>query len=122
MKTRTESIIVEKYKLIVEAEKILEEKAKIQKMVLQMNSDFYQLKSDKFKSRAHKKLIQNTQIRIADRLNRLNRQKGLASPKRNFSANEKENLDYSVLELSESVLPVNNSDSPVPDESVLENL
>ena len=119
--SRYENLITEKCKLATESEKIREEQSKIKKMVFQLNSDFLQLKSDKLRNRAHKKLIEKMKIKTAENLNRLGKERSLINSKKLINSNYKINLDYSILGLSESVMPINNSESPVPDEYFFES-
>jgi hypothetical protein len=121
LEKRSEKLAIEKYKIAIEAENIKEERNKLQKMILKLNSDFYQLKHEKFRNRAHKKLIQNTKLRISQNLNRLNKQKNLCDLGPISNSSEKENMDYSILGLSESVMPVRCLESPVPEEQMLED-
>ena len=118
---RSQNLITEKYKLDKESEKIREEQSKIEKKIFQLNSDFLQLKCDKLRNRAHKKLIEQMKRKIAENLNRLGKEKSLINSKKLINSNYIANLDYSILGLSESVMPINNSESPIPDECFFES-
>ena len=83
-------------------------------MIHILNSNFHELKNDKLRKRTHNKLIGKIKLRIFNNLNRVDKRKSNCETK-------KEVLNYSKLGLSESVLPVNNSESPVPDENFWEN-
>jgi len=109
LKERIEKISSQKKHLGQESGKLIEERQKLENVVKTLNSEFYQVKREQFRNKAHKNLIQKTKTRVGCNLISLQKQP------RPFVTN-KENLDYSVLGLSESVRPVNPRDSPVPDE------
>lgn len=106
---RIEKISSQKKRLGLESVKLLEERQKLEKVIKTLNHEFYQVKREQFRNKTHKNLIQRTKNRVACNLISLQKQS------RPFLAN-KENLDYSILGLSESVRPINPRDSPVPDE------
>lgn len=121
LNAREEKILSEKSQVAIESEKIRKEQEHIQKMIAQLNCNFSQLKNDKFRNKAHKKIIDKMKSRVSANLNRLTREKSSFFSKKVSNDQDKENLDYSVLGLSESVLPIKSSESPVPDENFFED-
>ena len=112
LEKKKEDLASEKLKIAKETEEVKEEKKKLDKMVTQLNSNFYELKNDKLRKKAHVKLIERIKFRMVDNLNRASKRKASCET----SWKKKECLDYSILELSESVMPINNPESPIPDE------
>lgn len=112
LELRCEKIFCQKQNLRQESEKLREEREKLDRIVKTLNQEFYQVKREKFRNKAHKNLIQKSKTRVAAKMVLL-RGRGEAC------GSNKENIEYSVLGLSESVRPVNHCDSPVPDEGCL---
>lgn len=109
---RYEKISSQKQSLRQESAKLKEEREKLGGMIRTMNQEFYQVKREQFRNKAHKNLIHKGKSRVASKLISLQRQ---GKP----YVHNKENIEYCVMGLSESVRPVNPCDSPVPDEHCL---
>ena len=107
-----------KKKVSDEFEKIKEEKSEIKKIIGELNTSYSKLKRDKFVNRAYQKVIQKMKMRISNNLDRINKRKKVLNT--NYDCVNKENFEYSILGLSEYVMPLDNCDSPVPDVNLLE--
>lgn len=113
---RSQLLQTQKHDLANESEKIKEEKTKLQKTISQLSQDLYQLKKDKLKNKTHKKLLSINKNKISESLNKLTSQKNNIKSYIPNTSKPKTNPEYSVLILSESVLPINTSDSPILEE------
>ena len=127
LQSRSLNLSSQKKILQEESNQLKKEKEKIQSMISTLNHEFSTMKREQLKNKAHKTLINKSKSRLSSQLNRLSHQTQTLNQKHkpkyfqipDPSQANKENLEYSVFGLSESVRPINSCESPVPEEYFL---